>query len=48
MQAGPMTSDLNQEMRVHSVRFDPTLSDSLFAFVPPEGAKEVPDFGAPE
>jgi outer membrane lipoprotein-sorting protein len=48
MQAGPMTTAMKQEMRVHSVKFDPTLPDSLFTFIPPEGAKEVPNFGGPE
>jgi thiol-disulfide isomerase/thioredoxin len=47
MQAGPMTTDMKQEMRLHSVKLDPALPDSLFMFVPPEGAKEVPDFGGP-
>lgn len=47
MQAGPMVSDIKQAMTTHSIRLDEPLADSLFTFVPPEGAKEVADFAMP-
>ena len=47
MQAGPISSDMRQETRLRSIQLDPTLPDSLFTFVPPDGAKEVANFGGP-
>jgi thiol-disulfide isomerase/thioredoxin len=46
MQGGPITTpiEVKQTMTNRAVKLDLDLPDSLFAFTPPEGAKEVPDF----
>jgi thiol-disulfide isomerase/thioredoxin len=47
MQMGARTTDMKQEMRLHSVKLNIPLAETLFTFVPPEGAKEVPEFAGP-
>jgi thiol-disulfide isomerase/thioredoxin len=49
LQGGPMPKpvEMRVKMTMLSLKLDPDLSDTLFHFTPPEGAKEVADFTAP-
>jgi len=49
LQGGPFPKplEMNMAMTVFSRKLDEPLPDSLFAFTPPEGAKEVKDFAMP-
>jgi len=49
LQGGPFPKplEMNMSMTVFSRKLDEPLPDSLFAFTPPEGAKEVHDFSMP-
>jgi thiol-disulfide isomerase/thioredoxin len=47
MDAGPMKTNMRQEMRTHGLQFDQPLADSLFQFTPPEGSREVEKLAGP-
>lgn len=47
MELGSTKTTMDQKMRIHGIKLDESLSDSLFTFIPPAGAKEVDGFAGP-